>query len=164
MSRSISILTLFLCFSSFTSKKNDAVKNFYGIPEILTFDQIDFKLSASYHPNEHYYKQEYIPSGESPDHFNKMLVIDFYLTDAPNKKLAQLKEKELDERKKSDPVVNYEKFENTQLNEYILDFMLSDANGEKIGVVEHNSYHYANYTDKLGHKGNYQHIRFRKFN
>ncbi|MDB5005454.1 MAG: hypothetical protein JWQ34_3679 [Mucilaginibacter sp.] len=153
MNKLFSLSILFLGLSAFTIKKSDAVKNFYGIPETLTFDKVDFKLSASYHPNEHYYKQEYIPSGESPDHFNAMLVIDFYITDAPNKKLAELKEKELDARKKTDVVVNYEQFENTELNEYILDFILSDGKGDKLNVVEHNVYHYANYTDKAGHKG-----------
>ncbi|MDB4924842.1 hypothetical protein [Mucilaginibacter sp.] len=153
MSRLLYLTILLFSLGGFTTKNKDEVKNFYGTHETLTFDKVDFKLSASYHPNEHYYKQEYIPSGESADHFNSMLVIDFYITEAPNKKLAELKEKELDERKKTDAVANYEQFENTALGEYILDFILSDGKADKLNVVEHNIYHYINYTDKSGHKG-----------
>jgi hypothetical protein len=145
------LLTFFL--SGFTIKNNDEVKNFYGISEVITYDNVQYKLVASYHPNEHYYKQEYIPAGESAEHFNRMLIIDFYITDALNKQVAQLKEKELDKRKAIDAVVNYEKFENVELGEYMLDFVLSDANQDKISVVEHNTYRYKNYTDKAGHKG-----------
>jgi len=35
----------------------------------------------------------------------------------------------------------------------MLDFILSDANQDKISVAEHNTYRYQNYTDKAGHKG-----------
>ncbi|MDB5117779.1 MAG: hypothetical protein JWQ79_3271 [Mucilaginibacter sp.] len=144
---------LLFSLSGFTSKLKYDVKNYYGISETLNFDKINYKLIASYHPNEHYYKQEYIPAGELPDHFNTMLIIDFYITEAPNKKLLELKEKELEDRKKTDVVANYEQFENTELGEYILDFILSDAKGDKISLVEQNTYRYQNYIDKSRHKG-----------
>jgi len=142
-----------VCFCGLFSKGQAPVKNFYRISETLTYDNTDYKLIASYHPNDHYYKQEYIPAGESPEHFNTMLTIDFNITDASNKQVIQAKEKELDKRKATDVVVNYEQFENEQSGEYMLDFIVSDANQDKISVVEHNTYRYQNYTDKTGHKG-----------
>jgi len=90
---------LILSFCGFISIRKQQVKNFYGISETLNYDNTDYKLIASYHPNDHYYKQEYIPAGESPEHFNTMLTIDFNITDASNKQVIQAKEKELDKRK-----------------------------------------------------------------
>lgn len=153
MNKLLSLIALFALTTSFIYKNNDDVKNYYNIPETLTFDNIQYKLVASYHPNDVYYKQEYIPSGESADHFNKMVLIDFVITDALAKKMLQMKAKELDDRKKSDAVTHYEVMENDDKGEYMLDFILSDGKGDQITVVERNVYRYKNYTDKAGHKG-----------
>ena len=131
----------------------DNVKNYYHIPEVLTFDSLQYKLIASYHPNDVYYKQEYVPAGEIADHFNKMIFIDFVVTELTVKDMVERKVDELNERKKSDPVVNYEVMENTAKSEYILDFILSSNQGNKLDIVERNIYRYKTYTDKAGHTG-----------
>lgn len=145
-------LALFV-LSGFAFTLNNDTKNYYGIPDTITYDGIEYKLSDSYHPNEHYYKQEYIPAGEIPDHYNTMLIIDFYITDNSCKDMIQRKISELDERKKKDVVVNYQPYENDDTGDYMLDFVLSDSNGDALNLVERNIYHYKNYTDKAGHKG-----------
>src|SRR5438067_1989097 len=111
------ILLISLC--SFTYLKND-IKNYYGISDTLTFNNTSYKLVASYHPNDGYYKQEYIPTGESPDHYNTMLIVDFYVTDQPVKRLVKIKENEITTAKKTDPVANFEQFENTELGEFLI--------------------------------------------
>ena len=77
------------------------VTNYYGVPNVINYDKIDYKLIASYHPTEQYYKQEYIPDGQSPDHYKTLLLIDFYLIQAPDKDMIERKEAELDARKKN---------------------------------------------------------------
>lgn len=153
MIKALYLVVLLWLISSFTYKNNQDVKNYYNIPEILTFDNIQYKLVASYHPDDTYYKQEYIPAGESADHFNKMIFIDFAITDAAPRAMLDLKAKEMQDRKKNDPVVNYEIMENSAKGEYMLDFILSDTKDGKLTVVERNVYRYKNYSDKTGHKG-----------
>jgi hypothetical protein len=139
--------------ASFTYKKDQEERNYYNIPEILTFDNVQYKLVASYHPEDNYYKQEYIPAGESADQFNKMVFIDFVITDASPREMLDVKAKEMQDRKKNDPVVNYEIMENNAKGEYMLDFILSDSNDGKLTVVERNVYRYKNYSDKARHRG-----------
>lgn len=153
MNKLLYLTASLLMLSSFTYRYADEIKNYYGISDILTFDNIQYKLSASYHPNDVYYKQEYIPEGELVDHFNTMVIIDFVITDAPAKQMLKIKAKELDDRKKNDVVVHYEIMENADQGEYMLDFILSESKGDKVSIVERNVYRYKNYTDKSGHKG-----------
>lgn len=153
MSKAFYLILLFWLTNSFTHKSGQDVKNYYNIPEILTFDNIRYKLVASYHPNDIYYKQEYIPAGESVDHFNKMVFIDFVITDAGPREMLGIKAKEMQDRKKNDPVVNYEIMENNAGAEYMLDFILSDTKESSLSVVERNVYRYKSYSDKAGHTG-----------
>ncbi len=153
MKKILAALTLFVSLCSFSFPAFDDIKNYYGIPETLLFNNINYKLVASYHPNDIYYKQEYIPTGESADHYNTMLIIDFYITDQPAKKLLEIKENEMSSRKKTDPVVSFERFENEQIGEWLLDFRLSDSKGEKPNVVERNLFRYKNHVAKSGKKG-----------
>lgn len=153
MNKALLLVSLLWLITSFTYKNHQDVKNYYNIPGTLTFDSIQYKLVASYHPEDSYYKQEYIPAGESADHFNKMLFIDFALVDATPREMLDLKAKEIQDRKKNDPVVNYEILGNNAKGEYILDFILSDSKDGKLTVVERNVYRYKYYTDKAGHRG-----------
>src|SRR5438067_1075478 len=102
MKKTLYLVALLWMTSSFTYKNDQDVKNYYNVPGILTFDNVQYKLVASYHPEDSYYKQEYIPAGESADHFNKMLFIDFVLTDATPREMLNIKAKEIQDRKKND--------------------------------------------------------------
>jgi hypothetical protein len=144
---------LFISLTSFSSKNQSDVKNYYGIPDVLVFKNIEYKLLTSYHPNNVYYKQEYVPVNETGEHYNSMLIIDFYITDHPIKFLLEKKEGEITERRKNDPIAVFEQFENADLGEYMLDFTMSEGDGKKLTLVEKNVYRYKNYTDKAGDKG-----------
>lgn len=153
MKKLLACITIFVSLCSFSVFQLDDIKNYYGTSETIVFNNVNYKLISSYHPNTIYYKQEYIPAGESPDRYNSMIVVDFYITDQPAKKLLEIKENEMTGRKKTDPVVSFERFENEQLGEYLLDFTLSDSKGDKPTVVEHNLYRFKNHTTKSGKKG-----------
>jgi hypothetical protein len=153
MNKLIGLRSLLFLLACFPYQGNAQVKDYYNIPDTLTFDSIQYKLSASYHPKEIYYKQEYIPDGESADHFNTMVTIDFLITDVPAKNLLVSKVKELIERKKNDPIVQYEMRYNKEKDDFILDFTLSKDIESKAGLVERNVYKYMNYIDSAGHKG-----------
>lgn len=153
MNKAFYLIVLLWLTTGFTHKSGQDARNYYNTPEMLTFDNVQYKLVASYHPNDIYYKQEYIPAGESVDHFNKMVFIDFVITDANSREMLDMKAKEMQERKKNDAVVNYEIMENNADGEYMLDFILSDSKNNKLTVVERNVYRYKSYSDKAGHRG-----------
>jgi hypothetical protein len=147
------ISILLLTLTGFTRYTPDEVINYYGIPETLSFDNTDFNLSWSAHPNDSYYKQEYLPKGESVDHFNNMVLIDFIVTEATAQLAANAQVNNLIERKKTDPICNYQILKSPDGNDYILDFVMSEGPGDNLDVIEWNAYHYKPYTDKAGHKG-----------
>ena len=153
MSKSLFLIAIVWVITSFTYKDNQEARNYYSIPEMLIFDSVQYKLMASYHPNDMYYKQEYIPAHESADHFNRMVFIDVAIVDATPREMLDTKAKELQDRKKNDPVVNYEILENKDKGECVLDFILSDGNGNKTTVVERNVYRYKSYSDRAGRRG-----------
>ncbi len=129
------------------------VTNYYGTPESINFNGVDFNLVWSSHPNKSYYKHEYIPKGESSEHFKNMLMLDFIQGDFKLKDAVQLQIDKIQERKKTDAVANYDLVESPDGKEFILDFLMSTTKDGKVNLVEWSAYHYKNYTDKAGHTG-----------
>lgn len=127
--------------------------NYYGIPTELTFNQLSYKLSWSTHPNDFYYKQEYVANGQNAEHYNDMMIIDFLITELTVKDVVGTQIKSLLERKQTDKICNYEVVKNQQTGEYILDFVMGEGNDDRIDITEWNAYHYKSYIDKNGHKG-----------
>jgi len=143
----ISIIAL----TAFAPGSGDDVINYFGIQETLSFNSLDYKLAWSSHPTAIYYKHEYVPAGDTVEHFHDMVLIDFMQADISLKDAVTAEINTLKERKKTDIVCNYQLQRKT--DEYILDFIMSEGNGQKLSVVEWNAYHYGSYTDKNGHKG-----------
>jgi hypothetical protein len=139
--------------TSFNNKKADEVVNYLNTSEILTVNKQEYKLSWSSHPVSNYYKQEYIPVNENPDHYKSMILIDFLVIDTPAKNIVGLKINEIIKRKETDKVANLMVQKNAQKGEYLLDFILSEGNADAVSIVELNAYRYKNYTDNAGHKG-----------
>lgn len=134
------------------AQANKTVTDYLGIPGPVTLNKINYSLAWSSHPSSTYYKQEYIPAGEKVERFNKMILVEVLTGDAKPADLAAARINELNEMKKSNPMVNYEMFQKD--GEIIIDFLLSDnaANG-KINILERNVYRYKAITDKSGKKG-----------
>lgn len=150
------IVVLFIpifIFTSFIRINTDEVVNYYGLPDVLIFNNQNYKLTWSSHPTDIYYKHEYIPKGEVVEHFNNMIMIDFLQTNLSAKDVMQAQVDKINERKKTDVVCNYQLIESPDGNEFILDFLMSESKNNQIDLLEWNGYHYKSYTDKLGHKG-----------
>lgn len=109
-----------------------------GVKGPLVFNETNFNLAWSDHPNDHYYIQEYLIEGEKVESFNQMLTIHLFLTDVTVEKAVGLKVNELTERKKTDAVCNYQVTESADGKEFMVDFLLSESKGEELGVVEFN--------------------------
>lgn len=147
------LITLLVILTSFKSAVHDEVVNYYNMPTVISFDKTEFTLSWSSHPNDTYYKQEYLPKGDVADRFNDMLLIDFIITDLPAKDAVRAQINTIYERKKTDAVCNFEVVKSQDGNEYILNFIMSEGNSDTLSLVEWSAYDYKPYTDKAGHKG-----------
>ncbi|MEP7166261.1 MAG: hypothetical protein ABI741_16280 [Ferruginibacter sp.] len=141
---------LFACiFFSFNVKDNkQKVKDYFTVPGPVDFNKTMYSLSWSSHPNNDYYKQEYLPANERSETFNKMIMIEALVSSMTPKEAAMAKIKELDQRKKIDPVTNYQFIENPATGEYVVDFVISSND-----IVEWNAYRYINLKNKSSENG-----------
>ena len=89
---------IFMILSLNLSSQN--LKNYFSVSEVSLSNTI-YKLAWSSHPNDAYYKQEYLASGEKLENFKTMVTIDAIIKDLPIEKVVRLKEAELQERKKN---------------------------------------------------------------
>jgi len=115
-------------------------KDYIHMPGPVKFENALYYLSDSYHPEAYYYKQEYIPKGETADKFNSMITIDVLIADVSVKDVVTQKVSELEEMKKTNPVVNYKVYEQTDKGEYMLDFLISQNADGNVQIVEWNLY------------------------
>jgi hypothetical protein len=135
------ITTVFLLLVSIIGFSQN-VENYLQTEKVIKFDNKDYNLVWSSHPNEVYYKQEYLTKDQSIEKFKTMVTIDFLKGDFKIKDLVNGKIQELENAKKSNPIINWTVLEKD--GETILDFLMSvsSKNGKELLVVERNIYRY----------------------
>lgn len=133
------VLLFFLGQDIFAQEK---AVDFLNIGDKIHFAGKDYHLAWSSHPNEAYYKQEYVVKGDKVEHYKRMIIIDFVESKHKPKDAVKLLIQNLEKRKKTDPVVNYQQMENG--DEYMLDFILSSPSedGKSVKILERNVYRY----------------------
>lgn len=119
-----------------------------GIPGPIVFEQTAFELAWTSHPSDTYYKQEYLPAGEAVESYSQMFMIDILTVGANPESAAADMIAGLEQRRGSDPVVNFDMISNEATGELILDFLLSDSSTGTV-IVEWNAYRYVPYGDGL---------------
>ena len=119
-----------------------------GAPGPIVFEDVEFALAWTSHPSETYYKQEYVPAGQTVEQFEDMFMIDVMTDDITPEAAAAAMIKNLDARKGSDPVINYDLIRNDQTGEIVLDFLLSDSTSGTM-IVEWNAYRYVPFGDGI---------------
>ncbi len=136
------ILILFLIVPLFYIKAQNTVNDYLNVSGPINLNQKEYKLVWSSHPNENYFKQEYLNPKENINQYNSMILIEFVKGDFTLKDIIDQKVSELQAIKKTNPVVNYQVLENN--GEYILDFLLSEnsKDGKEILIAERNIYRY----------------------
>jgi len=136
----VSISALFT-LQSFQSMN---VTDYLSIPGPISFEKESYVLKWSYVDKGHY-KQEYTRAKDVPEKFNKMVFIEVLHEDLSPKELVSKKVEEIERRKGSDPVVNYEVRDNKTNGEYLLDFLISEGQ-----LYEWNAYRYKTITTNKG--------------
>ncbi|MCT8284404.1 hypothetical protein NYQ43_01535 [Xanthomonas translucens pv. translucens] len=114
-----------------------------GVPGPLVLASTDYHLAWSSHPRPDFYKHEYVPQGQNVERYQSMLMLDL-LGDAAAtaEQLMGTKVAELEQRKASDPVVNYDALLSESKDQALLDFVVSATDAEGNTIVEWNAYRY----------------------
>ena len=123
--------------------------SYLKIAEPLRFNGQDYYLKWSANAMPGYYKEEFLPRGESAERFRNMLVMDWVQADISTEQAVQRKIAELAQLKAAGHHVGWTV--GSGGGEQRLDFLMAvKLNGEP--VVEHNFYRYraASVKDKRG--------------
>lgn len=141
-------LLIFLLLPFITLTAQNKVTEYLNIPRDITIDSKTYHLAWSSHPNDNYYKQEYLASNDNIEKYNTLIMIDFVKGDFNLQDAIDQKISELEEMKKQNPIINYKTYENK--GEYILDFIISknSNDGKEILIAERNVYRYKLISDK----------------
>lgn len=136
------LLALLLALGATCAMAQTKVNDYLNIPGPLHLNNGGYQLVWSSHPNNNYYKQEYLMPGETLEKFNSLITIDFLKGDFQPADLVSQKVAELKKLQASNPLVNYNVYEKDQ--QYILDFLMSQssADGKQLLIVERNVYRY----------------------
>jgi hypothetical protein len=129
-----------------TVKAQSEPTEYLSVGKKIEFNGENFELKWSSHPSNEYYKQEYLRKDDKLPKYEKMLMVEAVKGNIPAINVATGKINELESQKRRNPIVNYEKFENKEKNEIILEFVLSDGNS----IYEWNIYRYKNEKNKSG--------------
>jgi hypothetical protein len=144
----VGLLLLYCVFGNAGVARADGAVDRLSLPGPVKFNGESYRLSWSSHPSPHYYKQEYLPAGQTSERFRHMALVEAIVrgVDVNGAVAAQIKM--LNKRKATDPTVNFAVIKNPKTGEVILDFILSAQN---TNVVEWNAYRYATLKGK-GHE------------
>ena len=98
------------------------------------------------------YKQEYLATGEALDTFRNMIIINVFTGGYTLEDIANAKLDELRELQKTNPIVNWQTFNNKKTGEFMIDFLTSvnTPDGQYIDMAERTVYRYSTVTAKSG--------------
>lgn len=120
-----------------------------GVPGPIAFEGQDFALAWASAPTEGYFKQEYVPAGQAVETYTDMFLVEVATRPLRPIDAAGGQIQSLQERKETDPVVNFDILHNENTGEVLLDFVLSDLSADPI-IVEWNAYRYMQQPDGEG--------------
>ncbi len=132
---------------------SDGVVDRLSLPGSIEFNGESYRLSWSSHPTSHYYKQEYLPPGQTGERFQRMVLIEATVRGVDVNGAVAAQVNMLNKRKSTDPTVNFAVAKNPKNGEIILDFVLGAQDPKGEDVVEWNAYRYAAFRGKGGESG-----------
>jgi len=133
--------------------RSDSAVDRLSLPASIEFNGESYRLSWSSHPNANYYKQEYLPSGQTSERFQRMLLVEAIVRGVDINGAVASQVNMLNKRRSTDPTVNFALLKNRKNDEVILDFILSTQDSNGADIVEWNAYRYASLRGKAGASG-----------
>ena len=112
-----------------------------GVPGPISFEDRAYELAWTAQPSDNYFKQEYVPEGQSVETYSEMILVEAVAGAITPMQAAALQVQSLEARRGSDPVFNYDIIQNEATGEVLLDFLVSDLAADPV-VIEWNAYRY----------------------
>ncbi|MCX8996047.1 hypothetical protein NOF55_02920 [Rhizobiaceae bacterium BDR2-2] len=139
--RSLAVATVMAMLALPAMAQSATAPDRLGIPGPITFDDKAFVLSWSSQPSTTYFKQEYLPAGQTGNTYTEMFLVEALLGNVRPIDSAGAQVKMIQQRQQTDKVANFSILQNEQTGEVLLDFVLSDLQANPI-IVEWNAYRY----------------------
>jgi|SRR5215475_6793721 len=147
------LLSAHVMLSDVRVARSDSAVDRLSLPDSVEFNGESYRLSWSSHPTLNYYKQEYLPPGQTSERFQRMVLIEATVRGVDINDAVAAQVNMLNKRKSSDPTVNFAVFKNPKNEEIILDFILSAQDSKGEDMVEWSAYRYAALRSKGGASG-----------
>ena len=138
------VVSIIISLLSCLSLSAQSATEYFNAGNPIKYCGTKYYLAWSAQPQENYFVQEYLPKGESLDHYNQMFTVSVIFWDITPLEAVQAKIAELEERKNTDPITNYMVAENN--GEYILEFIVGDSSDGKMNTVEVDVHYYRQMT------------------
>lgn len=137
------------------SAQSSLAVNYLNTSSEILFNGTKFRLAWSSHPTAQYYKQEYLPAGQSPEKFTVMFLLEVVTSTLTPKDAFDAKLAELKTLKQSNSYISFETFYHKETGEYLLDFVITAnaADGKTIQIAERSIYRYKKFTGAKGENG-----------
>src|SRR5690349_21327642 len=95
------LLTMFFFTTIAYGQTNKTATDYLSVPGPVVFEKISYNLSWSSHPNDVYYKQEYIAKGDVAEKFKTMVFFDAITGETNVKDVVAAKVAELKKMKET---------------------------------------------------------------
>lgn len=136
------LAVLVLCAAPVFAQGDDKTERL-GVPGPISFEGLDYALAWTSRPSADYFKQEYLPAGQSTGRYTHMFILEALTSGITPKDAAGAQIATLEKRKASDPLVFYDAIVNEASGDVILDFLISAAGQDGKMIIEWNAYRYA---------------------
>lgn len=131
-----------------------AVIDFLSIPGPINVQKKAHQLSWSSHPDASLYKQEYLAAGDAFPRYKSMVTVDFLITESTVNQAVNTKIRDLENLKRTNPIVQYEVMSNTTTGDNLIDCLIgTNAADERTNLVERNIYRFISVKAKSGQRG-----------
>ncbi|GAB3542661.1 hypothetical protein [Spirosoma fluminis] len=150
----ISLISLLLLSGAGYGQGKKNFVNYLGIKGPITVQKTAYQLAWSAHPDASLYKQEYLAAGDGFPTYKSMVTVDFVVTEATVDQVVSAKIRELENLKRTYPIVQAEVFNNAATGEKMIDCLIGNTgSNQQTNLIERDVYRYKLVEAKSGQRG-----------
>ncbi|MDE7430685.1 MAG: hypothetical protein K2N34_02020 [Lachnospiraceae bacterium] len=138
------VISIIISLLSYMSLCAQSPIEYFSVGNPIKYCGTEYTLAWSGQQYEKHFLQEYLPKGETLEHYNQMFTVSIIFWDRTPLEAIQAKIAELEQRKKTDPVTNYMVVKRE--NDYILEFIVADSTDSLMNLAEVDVHYYKQMT------------------
>jgi hypothetical protein len=119
--------------------------DYLAVPGPIRFDGIMHRLAWTANPSSGYYKQEYLPAGQTLTRFREMILIELIVAGTDPARAVASRVRIVNQRRDYDPTANIAVIKNADKGEFIVDFVLGAPAVRGDALIEWSAYRYVPY-------------------